>query len=67
MGFWRTIDRLRLALAAGQLEEARRLLRVAVAQHRGPYEESSIRSWQEQLSWHEQIDRAKTARERKTA
>lgn len=61
MGFWRTIDRLRLALAAGQLDEARRLLAVAVAQHRGPYEASSIRSWQEQ------IDRAEEARERKTA
>lgn len=61
MGFWRAIDRLREALASGQIEEARRLIRVATAQHRGPYEASSLRSWQEQ------IDRAEEARERKTA
>ena len=58
MGFWRTIDRLRLALAAGNIEEARRLLRVATALHRGPYEASSLRAWQEQ------INQAEEARER---
>jgi hypothetical protein len=61
MGFWRTIDRVADALRRGNIDEARRLLRVAVAQHRGPYEASSLRAWQEQ------INQAEEARERKTA
>lgn len=59
--FWRMIDRVCAAIMAGDLDTARRHLAVAVRVHRGPYEEQSIRHWQDR------IDRAEEAMERKTA
>lgn len=47
--YWRTVDRIAAALRRRDVAEAKRLYQIAVRQHHGPYEESSLRSWQEQI------------------